>query len=89
MWKLSQPLLIYLMNQIKETGPSKEQTSQLMCALLKSVYTAKSQDSRPGREKPVRNDRIISTGQFILSQWFSEPQRKQWKNVLMTMPKIL
>lgn len=39
------------MNKIKGTDPSKEQTSQQMCALLVSVDTARFQGSRPKKTK--------------------------------------
>lgn len=42
-----EPLLFCQENMIKETDPSKEQTSQLTYALSESAYTAKFQGSIP------------------------------------------
>jgi len=41
------------MNKTKGIGPSREQTSQQMCALLVSVNTARFQGSIPERQQPV------------------------------------
>lgn len=67
------------MNKIKETDPSKEQTSQQMCARLVSVNTASFQGSRPERCNQMEELNQINKPKPSITLF-----RKNLKEILIT-----